>query len=102
MGDAELTGLLWEGPRSHEKLLYSIAHAPLSRELVEVVVVGIAGWMERLIPTAAQNTSDLPEIGSRPPAALCSFYTHAVPLLMIIHVRIIGFQLKKLKLRGAE
>lgn len=75
MGDAELTGLLWEGPRSHEKLLHSIAHAPLSRELVEVVVVGIAGWMEGLIPTAAQNTSDLPEVGSRPPAALCSFYT---------------------------
>ena len=76
MGDAELTGLLWEGPRSHEKLLHSIAHAPLSRELVEVVVVGIAGWMEGLTPTAAQNTSDLPEIGSRPPAARCSFYTH--------------------------
>lgn len=78
MGDAELSSLLWEGPRSHEKLLHSIAHAPLSQELVEVAVVGIAGWIEELILTAAQNTSDLPEIHSRPHATLCSFYRHGV------------------------
>lgn len=78
MGDAALTGLLWEGPRSREKLPYSIAHARLSRELVETAVVGVAGWIGGLILTAAQNTSDLPEIHSRPPAALRSFYRHGV------------------------
>lgn len=78
MGDAELTGLLWEGPRSREKLPYSIAHAGLSRELVEAAVMGIAGWTEGITLRAAQNTSDLPETQSRPPAALCSFYRHGV------------------------
>ena len=41
-------------------------------------MVGVADWMEGLILTADRNTSNLPEIGSRPAAALCSFYTRGV------------------------
>lgn len=41
-------------------------------------MVGIARWIEGLILREAQNTSDLPEIHSRPHAALCSFYRHGV------------------------